>query len=700
MVAASLTLSAAPASAAPGDPWPNFPAVYLAQGGSNTSLHQLTTNDEGVLESSVTYAHDRLNYNALGYDEVSGYLYAISSNARGTVGDADYIPAASLIRIGQDNQVTLVGNIPGITPGVVQAGAVIGTQLYAARNNSGPMWVINLADGTLADTITLSSGVGVSDFAASGGYLWGLYNSDIGGESALVRIDPVSGVVDRFPVPEIGGLVAFGAAWTYGNGNLGFSHNASGTVVQLEVSNPAAAVPDVTLVSMSAGPASSNNDGAAIPGGPTDLEIVKTGTTTSMPGGTVTYELEVTNNGPGDSSGFVVTDALPASLTNASSPDANCTVATNTVTCVGGVLLNGESRSFTVQAQVDPTFVAGTIVNTASVLANEIDPDPTNNEDDHSVIVPGTPALTVSKSVSPASGTNVEPGDVLTYTLTFVNTGTGGAGISYTDHLATLTDDAVVALLTSNSTALTVGAIVSDAFTVTGSVPPDSLPHTVTYTATVSPFADQGDHLLGNFLTATGVTPPTDPTDCLPASTMCTLNFVPNLVVSKTSNPASGTAVQPGDEIDYTLSFTNTGTGPVAVDMTDHRDRVIDDADVTTDATVQNGLLALAITSAQVGISGSLDPGETEIVAYTVTVNPDGERGDDVLANFLLDTGAAVPATCTAAVECTTHRIGVVPAALPITGGSINAWLPLGALLAMIVGAGALWGTRRYARRT
>jgi uncharacterized repeat protein (TIGR01451 family) len=701
MVAASLTLTAAPASAAPGDPWPNFPAVYLGQGNFNTWLYQLTANDDGVLGENAEYVQDGLPYNALGYHQ-NGYLYAITSRDGVTTANGEAIPAGSLVQIGQDNvisQVNPLGYIVESPASVMHSGAIVGDRLYVART-SGDMWAIDVTTGLLADTIGLSSGLGVSDFAHAGGFLWGLGNSRIGGESSLVRVDPLLGEVTRFTVPQLGGLIQFGAAWTYGNGNLGFSHNETGTVVQLAITDPGTAAPGVLLVSMSPGVASTNNDGAAIPGAPTDLSIVKTGTATSMPGGTVTYDLEVTNNGVGDSSGFVVSDALPATLTNVSSPDANCSVAssTNTVTCVGGVLLNGDSRSFTVTAQVDPTFVAGTITNTASVLANEVDPDVTNNEDDHSVIVPGTPALTVSKSVSPASGTNVEPGDVLTYTLTFVNTGTGGAGISYTDHLGTLTDDAVVASPTSSSTALAVSAIISDSFTVTGSVPPDSLPHTVTYTATVSPFADQGDHLLGNFLTATGVTPPTDPTDCLPASTMCTLNFVPNLVVSKTSNPASGTSVLPGNEIDYTLSFANTGTGAAAVDMIDHRERVIDDAGITTDATVQNGLLALATTPAQVEISGSLNPGETEIVTYTVEVNADGERGDDVLSNFLLERGVTVPTTCTSAVACTTHHIdNGATADLPTTGAGINWLFPVGALLLIIVGGVALWFTRRLA---
>src|SRR5690606_24136432 len=150
-----------------------------------------------------------------------------------------------------------------------------------------------------------------------------------------------------------------GAAWTYGNGNLGFSHNATRTVVQLEVIDRASASPTFVVIATSPGPISTNNDGAAIPEGPTDLGVSNIGPSTSMGGGTGNYTLTVTNHGPNDSCGFVVTDVLPSALINPTSPDPNGTVIGSTVTCVGGVLLSGATQAFTVQAQVHPAFVDG-----------------------------------------------------------------------------------------------------------------------------------------------------------------------------------------------------------------------------------------------------------------------------------------------------------------------------------------------------
>ena len=53
-------------------------------------------------------------------------------------------------------------------------------------------------------------------------------------------------------------------------------------------------------------------------------------------------------------------------------------------------------------------------------------------------------ALTHAKSVSPASGTAVEVGDVLTYTLTFTNPGAVPPTSNTSDDLSDVLDDATL----------------------------------------------------------------------------------------------------------------------------------------------------------------------------------------------------------------------------------------------------------------
>src|SRR5690606_25124671 len=108
---------------------------------------------------------------------------------------------------------------------------------------------------------------------------------------------------------------------------------------------------------------------------------------------------------------------------------------------------------------------------------------------------------------------------------------------------------------------------------------------TVAYTVTVNEDGARGDDQLGNFLVDRGAQPPAD---CTPADDErpdCTINFVSDVTVTKTADPASGTAIDHDQDVRYTLTFrnvgTNAGAAAVPVDYTDHLVDVLDDAVIT-----------------------------------------------------------------------------------------------------------------------
>lgn len=119
------------------------------------------------------------------------------------------------------------------------------------------------------------------------------------------------------------------------------------------------------------------------------------------------------------------------------------------------------------------------------------------------------PDLGVKKESSPASGTQVVPGQVVSYTLTFTNQGRADAAVDYTDDLKGLLDDGKVTTAPTASgsglaVAYTAGAT---SFRVQGTVRPNET-ITVTYKVTVdNPVT--GDRKLLNFVVKTGTTPPT-----------------------------------------------------------------------------------------------------------------------------------------------------------------------------------------------
>jgi uncharacterized repeat protein (TIGR01451 family) len=170
-----------------------------------------------------------------------------------------------------------------------------------------------------------------------------------------------------------------------------------------------------------------------------ELAITKTDSPDPVTVGTnLAYTITVTNNGPSAATGVTMTDPLPATTTfvSATSSQGTCS-GTSTVTCNLGSVDKGGSA--TVTLVVTPTQVGG-ISNTASVAANEFDPNLSNNSATQVTTVNAPPSadLSIAKADSPDP---VNVGSNLTYTITVTNNGPSTAtGVTMTDPLpATVT---------------------------------------------------------------------------------------------------------------------------------------------------------------------------------------------------------------------------------------------------------------------
>jgi uncharacterized repeat protein (TIGR01451 family) len=108
----------------------------------------------------------------------------------------------------------------------------------------------------------------------------------------------------------------------------------------------------------------------------TDLILVKSGQPNPvMPGRTVTFTLSVTNSGPSDSSGGMISDTLPVELSFTSSPD--CSAAGQDLACPVPALPAGASINLSFDALV--AMDAESITNTATIAGNENDPVAVND---------------------------------------------------------------------------------------------------------------------------------------------------------------------------------------------------------------------------------------------------------------------------------------------------------------------------------
>jgi uncharacterized repeat protein (TIGR01451 family) len=347
---------------------------FLSQGSPETQLFQSVAGG-----GSVTYTPlgppQQATYNALGYDPLNSYLYATNILLASSLGEP-----GTLYKIDNTGQATPLGPISGY-PVAFRAPA------DGAFDGSGNYWITNGNGSTVAYQIDVEGSPQVVgevplsqpwqpiDFTFYEGFMWGLAGKTV------YRLELATGVVSTFPAP--GGIVpgglGFGAAWTTASGDLGFSDNETGQVYKIAITNPSG-TPTFKVVAEYSGPvAGTSNDGAAcIPTEPVDLAITKTGPAVVAPGSEVSWALTATNNGPGNSSGFSISDQVPSGYTNPTTSTQGCAVKGNEVLCSEGSLARGASFSVTITATA-PTSTGTCLTNTALVTGNERDPETANN---------------------------------------------------------------------------------------------------------------------------------------------------------------------------------------------------------------------------------------------------------------------------------------------------------------------------------
>jgi len=138
---------------------------------------------------------------------------------------------------------------------------------------------------------------------------------------------------------------------------------------------------------------SNNEDSADVTIVAADLVVTKTvDDPTPVEGDTIVWTVTVTNNGPVDATGVVLSDILPAGLTYVNDDGAGSFIEASGDWIIG-LLLVAASRTLNITAEVDAGTAGTTITNTASVEeADQPDPDPSNNEDSVDIVVGETVA--------------------------------------------------------------------------------------------------------------------------------------------------------------------------------------------------------------------------------------------------------------------------------------------------------------------
>lgn len=136
-------------------------------------------------------------------------------------------------------------------------------------------------------------------------------------------------------------------------------------------------------------------------------------------GGTLTYTLNVANNGPDDSTGVSLTAALPAtvSLQSVVSSQGTCT-GTTTITCSLGNIDNNAAVNIVIKVTVPTT--PGTLTSTFTGSSGQIDTNLTNNSKIETTTVVQSADLQITKT---DSADPVSEGATYNYVLAIKNLG-------------------------------------------------------------------------------------------------------------------------------------------------------------------------------------------------------------------------------------------------------------------------------------
>ena len=227
--------------------------------------------------------------------------------------------------------------------------------------------------------------------------------------------------------------------------NLGRLAANETVLVNVDVTalNPQTVTDTATVTSESADsdPGNNQDTGSLVFIAAADLAIEKSASPNPVVAGTnLTYTITVTNNGPSAATNVVASDLLPATLSVVSvvgSGGATCNSgipASVPTTCNFGTMANGDVRTMTIVALVNPSVGAGEVItNNATVSSDTADNNNSNNLATTTTPVIASADLSITKTDSPDP---VLAGANLTYVLTVTNLGPSWArNVSVTDTL-------------------------------------------------------------------------------------------------------------------------------------------------------------------------------------------------------------------------------------------------------------------------
>ncbi|UCD92232.1 MAG: DUF11 domain-containing protein, partial [Methanobacteriota archaeon] len=321
---------------------------------------------------------------------------------------------------------------------------------------------------------------------------------------------------------------------------------------------------------------------------------------TADPGDQFTYTITYKNIGTGNATNVKVTDTIPSDVNFVSSSPAYTSVSGNTYTWDIGTLAAGQGGTITITVEVKVGTPDRTLLRNDAILyyadANGNDYTPM---EDHADVRVTAPVMEFSKV---ANVRTADPSDLIEYTLTYENVGTGDATkvmVSDTipDDVEYVSSSPTYTLRIGNTFVWNIGGLRAgdgDSITLVVKVKAYTPDKTLLNNTAIYYYADANEN------------------DYTPLEDYALVKVTaPVMRVIKSADPRTA---DPGDEVVYTIYYVNLGSG-VATDVV-IQDTIPPETEFVSSSPVYNSVSGNTYT----WNIGSLDPGEDGYITITVKV--------------------------------------------------------------------------------
>jgi fimbrial isopeptide formation D2 family protein/uncharacterized repeat protein (TIGR01451 family)/LPXTG-motif cell wall-anchored protein len=244
-------------------------------------------------------------------------------------------------------------------------------------------------------------------------------------------------------------------------------------------------------------------------------------------------------------------------------------------------------------------------------------------------------SVSLEKTSDPASGTAVDAGDEINYTVKATNTGEVPNDVNVTDDLTDVIGHASVSESSFQANIVDADGNSQPATKPTFDQETKKLTWggnlgvgeavTISYRVTVD--ADAAGETLSNSATVKTTPPGNGTPDDPPAATTTHPVNEPGFEMSKSVDPESGTAVNPGDPLKYTITAANSGkTRLTDVDVTDDLEALVKTGQVDRDsitATIngEDADPAVSFSGNVLNWTGELNVDQTLTISFLYTPN-------------------------------------------------------------------------------